>query len=120
MDGKVSETVWKRGFIFFPNYAKAMHYLESPEEQGQFAKAIIDYMYYEQEPKFQEGTLIGIMWDMVEPNLRKSKSQSRRNQGAPKGNQNARKFKEDNGEQRPEGGEEQTTDVEERPEDLPF
>lgn len=93
MDNKVSETVWKRGFIFFPNYAKAMHYLESPEEQGMFAKAIIDYMYYEQGPKFKEGTLIGIMWDMIEPNLRKSKSQSRRNQGAPKGNKNARKDK---------------------------
>ena len=89
----INKAVWNSGFRFFPNYVRAMNRMETPEEQGRFARAIIRFMFFDEQPNFEPDSEAGFCWDMIEPNLKSSKRQAQRGQGAPKGNQNARKDK---------------------------
>ena len=98
----MNEDVFKHGFKFFPNYYKGLYRLGSEERKARFALAIIEYMFLDKEPDFDRMSDEAWVWDMIEPNLKKSKtriSNGAEGKGVSKpsliGNSHARKVKAD-------------------------
>lgn len=66
-------------FSFFKSYVLASNRFKYKESRNEFLIAIIDYVFYNIEPKFskKELELKEMAWELVEPNLKTSKNKSK-------------------------------------------
>lgn len=65
-------------FSFFKSYALALNRFKCRESKSEFVMAIVEYVYYNIEPKFskKELELKEMAWELVEPNLKTSKNKA--------------------------------------------
>ncbi len=99
----INEDVYKFGFKFFPNYFKAIYKLGSTEEKARFCLAIVEYMFQDKEPEFDQESDEALYWEFIVPNLNsskrmagnggKAKGHGKGPRESMKGNQNAKKDK---------------------------
>lgn len=105
MDNKVNQDIWRNGFRFFGNYAAVIYRIGDEEKEGKFLRAIYRYMFFDEEPDFEEMTDEWMDWRAILPNLESSKKRAINGAKAKgkgtgprpsmNGNQNARKSDED-------------------------
>ena len=63
-------------FRFYRGYAQASRQMK-PKPRGELLCAVIDYMFYGEEPSFKSGSTAAAVWELLKKNLDKSMSGSR-------------------------------------------
>lgn len=80
-----------KGFTFYKSYYESLKNLKEKDKKD-IINAMLEYVFEDKIPNFS-GTK-KIIWTLIQPNLKTSKSRSNSNSGAPLGNQNASKEKQ--------------------------